>query len=81
MNNRLATDRHQLIIPPISKDCSNTFLERSFIYVVPGEWNKLSEDNFSMFFSVFVILIFSNCVSNIRYCSFTQNVFTGYAVN
>ena len=30
-------------MPPISKDCSNTFLERSFIYVAPCEWNKLSE--------------------------------------
>ena len=27
----------------ISKDCSNTFLERSFIYAAPCEWNKLSE--------------------------------------
>ena len=25
------------------KDCSNTFLERSFIYAAPCEWNKLSE--------------------------------------
>ena len=33
----------QLIMPPISKDCSNTFLERSFIYAAPCEWNKLSE--------------------------------------
>ena len=32
-----------LIMPPISKDCSNTFLERSFIYAAPCEWNKLSE--------------------------------------
>ena len=27
----------------ISKDCSNTFLERSFIYTAPCEWKKLSE--------------------------------------
>ena len=40
---RLETDHHQLIIPPISKDCSNNFLERSFIYAVPCEWNKLGE--------------------------------------
>ena len=33
----------QLIMPPISKDCSNTFLERSFIYAAPCEWNKLSD--------------------------------------
>ena len=43
MNTRLGTDHHQLIMPRISKDCSNTFLERSFIYAAPCEWNKLSE--------------------------------------
>ena len=51
VNTRLGTDHnnnnnelvHQLIMPPISKDCSNTFLERSFIYADPCEWNKLSE--------------------------------------
>ena len=32
INKRFGTDHHQLIMPPISKDCSNTFLERSFIY-------------------------------------------------
>ena len=35
--------RLKLIMAPISKDCSNTFLERSFIYAAPCEWNKLSE--------------------------------------
>ena len=43
VNMRLGSDQHQLIMPPISKDCSNTFLERSFIYAAPCEWNKLSE--------------------------------------
>ena len=43
VNNRLETDHHQLIMPPISKDCSNTFLQRSFIYTAPCEWNKLGE--------------------------------------
>ena len=37
------TDYHQLIIPPISKDCSNIFLDRSFKYAAPCQWNKLSE--------------------------------------
>ena len=37
MNTRLGTDLHQLIIPQISKDCSNTFLESSFINAAPGE--------------------------------------------
>ena len=27
----------------ISLECSSTFLEHSFIYVAPCEWNKLSE--------------------------------------
>ena len=30
-----------LVVPPISKGSSNTFFERSFIYVAPTEWNKL----------------------------------------
>ena len=43
VNMRLGSDQHQLIMPPISKDCSSTFLERSFIYAAPCEWDKLSE--------------------------------------
>ena len=43
VNTRLGADHYQLIMPPISKDCSNNFLERSFIYAAPCEWNKLSE--------------------------------------
>ena len=42
VNTGLGTDHHHLIMPPISKDCSNTFLKRSFIYAAPCEWNKLS---------------------------------------
>ena len=30
-----------LVVPPINKDSSNTFVERSFIYGAPTEWNKL----------------------------------------
>ena len=43
VNTRLGTDHHQLIMSPISKGCSNTFLERSFTYAAPCEWNKLNE--------------------------------------
>ena len=43
VNTRLGADHHQLIMPPISKDGSNTFLEHSFIYAAPCEWNILSE--------------------------------------
>ena len=43
INTRLGSDQHQLIMLPISKDCSNTFLECSFNYAAPCEWNKLGE--------------------------------------
>ena len=43
VNTRLGTDHHQLIMSLMSKECSNTFLERSFVYAAPYEWNKLSE--------------------------------------
>ena len=43
VNTRLGADYHQLIMSPISKDCLNAFLVRSFIYAAPCEWNKLSE--------------------------------------
>ena len=42
-NTRLGADHYLLIMPSIRKDCSNSFLERSFIYAAaPCEWNKLS---------------------------------------
>ena len=43
VNTRLGTDHHQLIMPPLSKDCSNAFLERSFIYAAPCEWHISDE--------------------------------------
>ena len=43
VNTRLGGNHPQIIMPPISKDCSNTFLERSFTYAAPCEWNKLSD--------------------------------------
>ena len=46
------TDHHQLIIPPISKDCSNTFLEHLFIAAL-CEWNKLSEHIWTSNFDCF----------------------------
>ena len=53
VNKRLGADHHQLITLPICKDCTNTFLERSFIYAAPCEWKKLSEcirtSNFDLF--------------------------------
>ena len=43
MSTRLGAGHHQLVMPQISKDSSNTFLDRSFIYAAPCEWHKLSE--------------------------------------
>ena len=43
VNTQLAADQHLLIMPAISKDCSNNFLDRSWIYDAPCKWNKLSE--------------------------------------
>ena len=66
---RLGTDHHQLIMPPISKDCSDTFLERSFIYAAPCEWNKLSEhirtDNFDSFMWYTSLTKLNMCISDI----------------
>ena len=72
VNTRLGTDHHQLIMPPISKDCSNTFLERSFIYAAPCEWNKLSEHNviyttiWMLTVNVYIIVIYD--VITVDYC-------------
>ena len=43
VNTRLGTEKHQLMMPPIRKDCFNIFLRRSFIHAAPCEWNKFSE--------------------------------------
>ena len=34
-------DGYLLCKPTISRDCSNTFLERPFLYAAPHEWNSL----------------------------------------
>ena len=43
VSTRSSQDRYLLCRPPISKDCSNTFLERSFLYAAPHEWNNLEK--------------------------------------
>ena len=52
-NTRSSTEHYLLCTPPLSKDCSNTFLERSFIFSAPREWNSLDESirksDFNMF--------------------------------
>ena len=40
---RLANDAFLLKLPPPSRNCSDTFFERSFAYGAPYEWNKLDE--------------------------------------
>ena len=42
-NTRSSTDHYLLCTPPLSKDCANTFLERSFLLSAPCEWNSLDE--------------------------------------
>ena len=40
---RLANDAFLLKLPPPSRNCSDTFFNRSFTYGAPYEWNKLDE--------------------------------------
>ena len=40
---RLANDAVLLKLPPPSRNCSDTFFDRSFTYGAPYEWNKLDE--------------------------------------
>ena len=40
---RSSTDHYLKCTPPFSKDCSNTFLERSFLFSAPRERNRLDE--------------------------------------
>ena len=40
---RSANDDLLLVIPPLSRNCSNTFFERSFNCAAPTEWNRLDK--------------------------------------
>ena len=42
-NTRSANDDLLLVIPPLSRNCSNTFFERSFNFAAPTEWNRLDK--------------------------------------
>ena len=44
-NTRSANNDFLLVIPPISRNCSNTFFERLFHFASPTEWNKLNARN------------------------------------
>ena len=82
VNTRLGADHHQLSMPPISKDCSNTFLERSFIYAAPCEWNKLSEyirtNNFDLFRKSVKTMQFTQQISLVFVCVFLMLLFANF---
>ena len=60
---RLANYPFLLKLPPPSRNCSDTFFDRSFTYGAPCEWNKLDErvrrlSNFNMFKSKIKTVLF-----------------------
>ena len=62
-NTRLANDAFLLKLTQHSRNCSDTFFERSFIYGAPYDWNKLDEcvrrlSNFNMFKSEIKTVLF-----------------------
>ena len=63
----MGTDHHQLIMLPISKDCSNTFLECSFIYSAPCRWNKLSEH-----IRTYILIVSGRVLTLCDYCTFSN---------
>ena len=42
-NTRSANNDLLLVIRPLSRNCSNTFFERSFNFAAPTEWNRLDK--------------------------------------
>ena len=42
-NTRSANDDLLLVIPPLSRNCSNSFFEISFNFAAPTEWNRLDK--------------------------------------
>ena len=42
-NTRSANDDLLLVIPPLSRNCSNTYFERFLIFAAPTEWNRLDK--------------------------------------
>ena len=60
------------MMTPTSKACSNTFLQRSFIYAAPGEWNKLSE--------YFRTSSFDSFRKSVKTMLFTQQYYCFYTI-
>ena len=44
VSTRSSQDGYLLCKLPTSRDCSNTFLEHSFLYAAPHEWNSLERE-------------------------------------
>ena len=42
-NTRSANDDLLLVIPPLSRNCSNTVFERYLNFAAPTEWNRLDK--------------------------------------
>ena len=68
-NTRLAGDAFLLELPPPSRNCVDTFFERSFLYGAPYEWNKLDErvrrlTDFMMFKSEIKTVLFLRYFDN-----------------
>ena len=68
-NTRLAGDAFLLKVPPPSRNCADTFFERSFLYGAPYERNKLDKrirrlTNFNMFKSEIKMLLFLRYFDN-----------------
>ena len=61
----LCANKDIIIIIIISKDCSNTFLERSFLYAAPHEWNNLEKgvrvSEFNVFRKAIKTVLFMQC--------------------
>ena len=64
-NTRSANDDLLLVIPPLSRNCSNTFIERSFNFAASTEWNRLDKrirslSNLNTFKSEIKTILFLN---------------------
>ena len=64
-------DRYLLCRPSITKICSNTFLERSFLYAAPHEWNNLERgvrvSEFNVFKKVIKTILFIQCYPGLNH--------------
>ena len=65
VSTRSSQDGYLLCKPPLSRDCSNTFLERSFLYAAPHEWNSLEKgvriSEFNAFKKAIKTVLFIQC--------------------